>query len=361
MITADMDQYRLDSHKLMYHVARVHDWLENRLIYPIYLEVSPSGACNHRCTFCAKDFMGYRKVFLKTESFLERLREMGALGIKSIMYAGEGEPFLHPDIDRIVIETRRQGIDVAFTTNGVLLDANLARTVLPHCEWIKVSINAGSAETYGRVHRTDPADFQTVLDNIAEAVRIRKEQQSRCTIGMQILLLPENRGEVVQLARVAREIGADYLVIKPYSQHLKSRTERYKDILYQDFPDLAEELSALDTEDFSAILRARTMQKWDQRHHRGYDHCQALPFWAYVDARGNVWGCSSFLLEEQFRYGNLCDQSFRDIWEGEKRRRLLRNNEAVFSSSACRANCRMDEVNRYLWELRHPPAHLNFI
>ena len=27
----------------------------------------------------------------------------------------------------------------------------------------------------------------------------------------------------------------------------------------------------------------------------------------------------------------------------------------------CKVSCRMDEVNRYLWELRVPPEHVNFI
>lgn len=57
--------YDIDSHKLMYHPHTVSQWLDGVNVYPIYVEVSPSGACNHRCSFCALDFMGYEKVFLK--------------------------------------------------------------------------------------------------------------------------------------------------------------------------------------------------------------------------------------------------------------------------------------------------------
>ena len=52
-----MDKYRIDSHKLVYHVSRVNGWLNGENIYPIYAEISPSGACNHRCSYCALDFM----------------------------------------------------------------------------------------------------------------------------------------------------------------------------------------------------------------------------------------------------------------------------------------------------------------
>ena len=36
-----MDEFRIDSHKLMYHVGRVNDWLKGSDVYPVYMEVSP--------------------------------------------------------------------------------------------------------------------------------------------------------------------------------------------------------------------------------------------------------------------------------------------------------------------------------
>ena len=140
-----MDKYRIDSHKLIYHVPRVNDWLNEKNIYPIYMEVSPSGACNHRCLYCGLDFMGYKPDYLKTEILIERLSELGTLGIKSIMYAGEGEPFLHPEMVSIIEHTRESGIDVALTTNGVLLRKEIVERVLSNTEWIKVSINEGTS------------------------------------------------------------------------------------------------------------------------------------------------------------------------------------------------------------------------
>lgn len=355
-----MDKYGIDGHKLHYHVERVSDWRSGKRVYPIYMEVSPSGVCNHRCVFCALDFMEYQSRFLETGPFKERLAEMGRLGLKSIMYAGEGEPFLHKDMAELILHTKRSGIDVALTTNGTLMTRAISEKILDAVEWIKVSCNAGTPETYAKIHRTKPDQFTKVIRNLEDAAALRRRSSSRCTLGIQIVLLPDNCDEVETLVRLSRDIGLDYVVVKPYSQHPKSETETYKDIRYRQYEGLAETLERYNTDAFQAVVRLQTMNQWD-RQSRSYERCYALSFWSYLDAGGNVWGCSNFLGDDRFNYGNIYERTFAQIWEGERRMQCMRWVENELDSDACRVNCRMDKINQYLWELKHPRAHVNFI
>jgi radical SAM protein with 4Fe4S-binding SPASM domain len=192
------------------------------------------------------------------------------------------------------------------------------------------------------------------------ADRLRRRKGYRAALGMQLVLLPENAGEVETLARRAKAAGMDYLVVKPYSQHPQSKTEKYRDIRYAEYAKLAERLKKFSSPSFNVVFRLKTMEKWDSAAKR-YGKCCALPFWSYIDAGGNVWGCSMFLGKKEFLYGNVMEKSFRSIWEGEKRRRSLKMVAERLDTSKCRINCRMDEVNAYLWDLKHPPAHVNFI
>lgn len=354
------DRYRIDSHKLLFHPHRVARWLDGENIAPLYMEVSPSGLCNHRCTFCAKDYLGYPSRFLDTDLFLQRLKEFAALGIRSIMYGGEGEPLLHPDLAAIVAQTRSVGIDAAMSTNGVFLTPDLAATVLPLMDWVKVSVNAGTAAGYADIHRSSGDDFCTVMDNIAAAAALIREKGWSCTLGAQAILLPENAAEMEELAARVRAAGASYLVIKPYSQHHSSHTNAYSRIDYSGYDQLAERLEQFTTDSFSVIYRRHTMNKM-QRLSRGYDHCLALPFWSYIDSAGEVWGCSSYIGDDRFSYGNINTETFSSIWSGDRRRSSLEFVAAGLDAEQCRMNCRMDEINLYLWELTHPSKHVNFI
>jgi len=365
------DKYGIESHKLMYHPQRVADliaakssWKKTKEIYPIYMELSPIGACNHRCSFCAVDYIGYNPVRLDLELMRDRLPEMGELGVKSIMYAGEGEPLLHKQIAEMTEITKQSGMDVSFTTNATVLPKDFLERALPNTSWIKASINAGSAKTYSEIHKTKESDFDKATDHLKQMVAYREANSIKVTLGAQSLLLPENFGEMHGLTKLCRdEIGLDYLVIKPYSQHMFSDTHVYEGIDYKEFFNIRDELVEMTTETFKVVFRDETMKKHTEGNHQRYQKCHATPnLWAYIMADGRVFSCSAFLLDDRFNLGNIHDNSFQEVWEGEKRKKNFEFVKHGLDISECRLNCRMDEVNRYINAIDHQTIeHINFI
>ncbi|MBF0134068.1 MAG: radical SAM protein [Magnetococcales bacterium] len=362
------DPYAIDSHKMIYHPKRTAEvleagdnWEKARSVYPIYVEISPIGTCNHRCRFCAVDYVGYKPDRLRLPIMAQRLPEMAQLGVKSVNFAGEGEPFLNKNLGAMILIARDSGLDVSLTTNASIMPKTFPAEVLWALSWLKVSINAGAAETYAHIHQTRPEDFDRVLDNMRAMVQAKRAMNLSCTLGAQSLLLPDNVGEMEQLADICKEIGMDYLVIKPYSQHLSSGNREYAKIDYNHYFAVGELLREKSDDHFSLIFREESMRLATDEIR--YDTCYATPYlWAHIMANGVVSGCSAFLLDDRFEYGDINQNNFQEIWEGERRKEGLRFVREALDITQCRQNCRMDKVNRYLHAIQiKVPMMMNFI
>lgn len=351
------DNIRMDSHKLIYHPKEVADWIKGKNIYPIELEVGLSGACNHRCIFCAVDYIDYKPVMIDKDVLVSNLNELAYKGLKSVIYSGEGEPLINKNAPDIINKTKSFGIDVAMSTNGVLLTEEISNECLSSLTWIRFSVAGITDKTYESIHRCPKDDLKIVLDNIQSAVKVKKDNMLKTTIGVQLLLIPENEDEILKMAKVLRELGVDYFTIKPFSQHPKSKNCIKID--YNKFLDLEKQLQSLQTDEFKIYFRANAVRKLS--HKKGYNKCRALPFMVHVDANANLWPCIAFVGVDDLKYGNLYESSFVDIWEGTNRKKVVDYFNNMNIEKSCREICRLDEMNIYLHELSNPGEHVNFI
>lgn len=349
--------FKLDSHKLIYHPCEVSRWLRGEEIYPIEIEISPSGACNHRCIFCAVDYLEYKPDFLDASMIVETIGHMQKKGLKSVICSGEGEPLLNKNMPEIAVKIKRCGVDVAMASNGVLLEQEITEECLQAFTWIRFSVAAIRPETYKKIHRGKDGDLQKALDHISYAAEWKKKNKLTTTLGVQCLLIQENKNEICDMAKELRKIGVDYFTIKPYSQHTQSKNHMELD--YEELRSLEQEICSYETGDFKIYYRSNAMKK--MKHDKLYDNCYGLPFMTHIDARGNVWPCINFIGKEEFLYGNLYEQSFEEIWLGEQRKKVTALFEKMDINHICREACRLDEINQYLYQLKYPGEHVNFI
>jgi len=339
-----MDEYRIDSQKLIYHPCRVCDWIQGKHIYPIYVEISPVNHCNHRCNFCSFNFTGFKERSLLLNPLKKSLKEMSKLGVKSVMYGGEGEPLLHKYIVDIINYSKHVGLDVALTTNGVLLNEDLWNKIGESLSWVKISIDAYNPSTYAKLHGTKEKDLDTVFNNIDNMIRIKKKNKWNCTIGTQAILFPENADEMKPLAGMMKGLGADYFTIKPFTGH-----GYRKGFNRVDYSNIIDDMSIKFSDDDFVIFRSNTFN--DLEIDRIYDTCYATKFWSYINSDGDVYSCSNFLTNKDYIYGNIYNDNLADIWK----------NDINIDISKCRKICRMDKINNYLHNLKHTVKHKNFI
>jgi len=356
MDTKNANKRAMDSDKkILLHKEWLEKWQRDSFsVFPIYMEISPVGYCNHRCKFCAFDYLGYKKTRLSREALIRVVTEMAECGVKAIQFAGEGEPLLSPDLAEAMQTGNCAGVEISMLTNGVLLNKRFVDRALKEIKWFQVSIDAGSGITYAKIHRTSLNDFDKVLKNLRYAVSLRNKKKLPCEIGAQMILLPENYTEAVTLTKILVDAGIDYLTIKPYSHHLSSS---HKDLVsghegfYKEAAYLEEEVTKAAKGFMEIDFRKTAMSEIETE--RTYDRCYSTPTaWGYITADGDLYSCSAFLGDERFLLGNIKEQSFKEIWMGEKRKTHLSFMENYDVKKNCRRICRMNRSNSTLFKIK---------
>ncbi|MCP4606295.1 MAG: radical SAM protein [Proteobacteria bacterium] len=356
-----MDKYRLDSHKLMYHPVRVAEFVKTGDCYPIYMEISPVGLCNHRCIFCAYDFIGHPNRRLDTERTLHLIDELADCGINSLVYAGEGEPLLHPDIHKFISHSKNRGIDVGLFTNGHLLKPEKAASILPFLTFIRFSFNGGNRDNYSQMHQVSASVYDRVVENIRFAVKTKNENNLNLDIGVQFVLLPENIDYLLQAIYLFKDIGVDYFVVKPFV--LQSEHQSYampRQLSHDELKPIFNEAEQLSDNDYSVLMRHQSFVGYGNRD---YDHCFGTCFVSVLTSGGDVATCLPYWDKQEFIFGNIYKSSFSDIWNGEVRKKIKHSLENELDvTNLCPPNCRPHAINRYLWELKTKGVkHINFI
>jgi len=351
-----MKEINIDGHKLMYHPERVAEWIREGDCFPIYVEIGPTNKCNHRCIYCALDWLKHGSIDIKKDVLGRNLENMALTGVKSVMFAGEGEPLLHKDIGYFVEIAKTSGMDVSMTTNGVLFSSEKANEILKNLSWIRFSVDTSNPKTYSEIHRTRENDLDKLMENIRYSCELNSRKNYGTTIGVQALLMKDNLREIVQLAKDVKELGANNLQIKPYSHHPSSNNNLAVD--YNEAEKIHSELESLGNDKFQVIYRTATIKRVCEG--RNYGECFGLPFFALIDSGGNVIPCNLFYNNPKFTYGNVNENIFSDIWNSGRRKQVIEciKNKGI---NDCRIGCRLDVINMYLDRLKNPQAHDNFI
>ena len=92
--------------------------------HPVLAHIVPIRRCNLSCTYC-NEFDDFSKPVPVAE-MCRRIDRLGELGVSIISFSG-GEPLLHPELDHLIAQVRRNGAIAGMITNGYLLTAERIR------------------------------------------------------------------------------------------------------------------------------------------------------------------------------------------------------------------------------------------
>ncbi len=353
-----MSTLQLDGNKLIHHLDKVNQWSRGELITPIYVAFSPTSYCNHHCVFCVYHYKEFKPIFFPLDRYVALTNEWSKAGVRSVFFAGDGDPLLNKQCHEMVKATKEAGIDIALNTNGRLLNEKNIPVFVENLSFIRISVNAGTSENYAKVHGTSEKDFDIVMNNIEAMVKLKKETGSNLTIGVQLVLLSMNIADVKPLAEKLKKIGVDYFSVKPFLKHpdikFDDEIQDLSDVL-DDFAVFQKEIS---TKEFSFALRKGLFM---DKFQRSYKKCQSTQFMIEIDALGDIYTCGPYIGNTEHKLGNIMKESFETVWQSEEAQKTRDHISCNVDVSKCMPFCRPDSVNDFLWKLTNPPQHINYI
>ena len=230
---------------------------------PVSINLDLTSSCNFACPHCVDSTIINTGAALELNTVQETLDTLTERGLLSVILLGGGEPTLHRDFATIVRYIKSKGLQLGIVTNGSrLTQVAQVADLLEKEDWLRISLDAGSEETFLKSHRPKIA---VTLEQILVNAREIKKQNPLITLGYSFVIVWEglsigdqqlfqNIDEMPEAVQLAAQHSFDYISFKPCLIRLQNT---HKESLL-DTPD--EEMEKHIREKIeSTLLKARTI------------------------------------------------------------------------------------------------------
>ena len=362
----------LDGTKIGWHLDRVKAWERGERIAPITIDMALTRACNYSCGFCYAMMQENKRSLINKDVIYRFLDDCRDMDVRGISLVSDGESTLSPVYVDTIKKGYENGISMASGTNASLLNETKIREILPYLTYLRVNFSGGERSRYAKIMGVKETMFDRVCNNIKTMMKVKKELNLKTTIGIQMVLMPQDQDQILPLARIGKELGVDYSIIK----HCSDNEDGFLGIdysKYKDFYHLLEEAEKESSGNYKVYIK---WSKIKAEGKRSYQQCYGPPFLIQLSGSGLVAPCGMLFNEryKKFHMGNICTESFKDIiqsdryWEVVDYLRSDRFNAQKMCGTLClqhKVNEALDGYKKGEIQLNEPtgrrPEHINFV
>ena len=358
--------------KINYHQNELQEMRNGKQPNPILVQIVISDLCNHDCNFCSYRMTGYtsnqlfgvmdKKTgevnnnpsrFLPYEKIKEILEDCKEIGVKAIELTGGGEPTVHPAHPEVFRKTLELGLDLALVTNGMILRQESMPSLM-NAKWIRVSLDAGTPNTYGNIRKVKPDTFWRVIENIDKIVK-KRNGQNEPTLGISFVVTKENYTEILTATNIAKKSGADYI---RFGAMFSQEDEKYYDGILKEIHHSCREAESISTNQFQVFNQFNKRLGDLLQKNPDYKYCGHMQVNTYVGADMNVYRCCALAYNKRGLIGSIENQRFKDLWQSQEKQNDFDN----FDARKCK-RCPFNDKNREINNLiqMQTPMHINYV
>jgi len=367
-----MEKLILDGHKLNWHKERVEAWQRGERIAPITMDCSLTRACTYKCVYCYGQLQHNDVKRMTRDVIFRFLDDAAEIGVKAISFVSDGESTCSPHLYDAILRGKANGLDMALGTNGFLMQDDRLEEILPAMTYLRYNISAAEPSRYAEIHGCSEEAFHKVVETVRRTMEIKRKNGLAVTVGLQMVLMPAFADQIIPLARLGKELGVDYLVIK----HCSDDENSSLGVDYAGYHEMTDLLKEAETYSEGSYQVSVKWSKILSDGKRTYSRCFGPPFIMQLSGSGLVAPCGMLFNNKYKKYhiGNIAETSFKELWKGERYWEVMNliASERFDARTMCGSLCLQHKVNEFLWELKHgtgkidtptgtPPMHINFI
>ena len=196
-----------------------------------------------------------------------------------------------------------------------------------------------------------------MLLNIRKLVVAKSVKKSNTTIGVGFIITPDNYEEIRRFSELITELGVDYGQYKPCIKGFNDREQISSEWWSNEVRPVLESVFAHNKK--AVVNLYKLTDLIESSFDRSYEKCYGHIFCPCIGASGDVWLCTHLRGIPKYSLGNLYDNTFDQIWNGDRREEAIRE----IDFNLCQFCCKNNEINKILYQIKHPDkkSHYNFL
>ena len=290
---------------------------------PEFIQLYPTIRCNQRCRFCFNSGSPYVPD-LPFEKALALLDILAANAIKEIDIMG-GEPLVLPWMPDFAGLAIKKGMTINISTNGSMPEAVMEfGDIDPGKCTIGISLEGSSAQSHNTITRS--SHFEATVRSITSLLSLGLDPVVKTVIRR------STAPDLQSVIDLLKGIGAKRYYLIHMDLMTKNKLLLKEGIGYRDFEELYEQVRLANPEIGIFKVHASCFHKTrlpsGVRCAGGVRKLSVLP-------DGSVYPCNLFHRFNEFKLGNIFEESLPSLWENPKLRVFRKHR-----GNACREkNC----------------------
>ncbi|MDJ0667670.1 MAG: mycofactocin radical SAM maturase [Desulfobacterales bacterium] len=276
-------------------------YVEMGLSAPVNVTWEVTYACNLSCIHCLSDSGNRRAAELSTDDCRRVIDQLSAMKVFQFNIGG-GEPFMRPDFLDLMDYAHEKGMVTCISTNGTLIDRDVARRLDHPLVYIQVSLDGATPAS------NDPIRGRGSFQKVQQALEYLRERDIEVSINTVLTQL--SFPELDRMTTLAAEYGAKLRVsrFRPSGRGKQSWSQlnvsAEQMLAFSDW--LSRHLGVSTGDSFFSVST-------EERRSLGLNMCGACKLTCCISPEGGVYPCA-FLQEDDFRAGTLPQEVFAEIW-----------------------------------------------